>query len=356
MSRTDITQKIDKSYVSEYRKVDRLSYSALKMYNEDRKKFYKKYILKEESKDTDNEYLRMGNIVDVIMTDPDNFDDYFVITSSDKPSGQLLTFVNILFDITLKDTDFITKVVKTDLIDRMQRAYTRLKEENGGKLRDKFETFVENFAQKGRSYFDELLASIGKTVITADELALGTSISESIKKCDAFNLNKGCIKLTKVPILFEYKDVELKAEIDEIEIDTIKKIIYPFDYKITSFVEDFFYNSFLKKGYYIQSSLYKFAIEEWKKNTEYKDFKVENLAFKVACQNNYYAPLLYKTLDVHYSGGFTGFIIGDTFYKGIDQLISEIQYSTETNTWNISARNSFNNGVVYIPTVKLTTD
>lgn len=347
MSRTDITQKVEKKKVSDYRKIDRLSYSALKTFNDDRKKYYRKYILQSHDDDEESDYARLGNIVDVIMTDPDSFDDTFVIASAEKPTGQLLKFVNILFDITLKETK--EGVVQTDITDRMQRAYNVLKDENGGKLRDKFETFVENFVNKGRHFFDELLDSVGKTLITSEELDLGNSIAKTIKECDTFNVNKGCKKLTKHVILFEYNGVEMKAEIDEMEIDDLKKIIYPFDYKVTAFVEDFLYNSFLKRGYYIQSSLYKFAIECWKKENGYADYKVENLAFKVACQNNYYAPLLYKTSDKHYIQGFGGFYYGNTYYKGIDQLLSEIEYCTENDSWNISARNSINRGIVYIP-------
>lgn len=347
MSRTDVTQKIEKRKISDYRKIDRLSYSALKIYDNDRKKFYKKYILGQEDDDSDSDAARLGTIVDIIMTDPDNFDDYFVISSAEKPSGQLLKFVTFLFDITLKETK--NGVVQSDMIDRMQKAYLVLREENGGKLRDKYETFVENFVAKGRSYYDELLESVGKMLITSEEMNLANSICDSIRSADCFNLNKGCKRLSKVVILFDYKDVEMKAEVDEIEIDDIKKIIYPFDYKVTAFVEDFLFSAFLKRGYYIQSSLYRFAIEQWKKENGYENYVVENLAFKVACQNNYYAPLLYRTSDRHYIQGFTGFYMGNTYYKGIDQLISEIDYSTENDVWNMSARNSFSNGIVYIP-------
>jgi hypothetical protein len=345
MSRTD--QKVEVQRNQPYRKIDRLSYSAIKKYQEDRKAFYRKYILKKEDDSVESDFSRMGSMVDIMLTEPDNFDEKFVIASSEKPSGQLLTFINFLFQVTLEDT--IDNVVTTPVMDRLQKAYDLLKESNDGKLRSGFEKFLEDFTKKGKSFFDELLASVGKTVVTSEEFELANSIVKSIKECEAFNVNKGCKKMNKVVVLFEYDGVDLKAEIDEIEIDTTKKIIYLYDYKVTSFVEDFLYNSFLKRGYYIQASLYKFALEKWKLENGYKDYKVENMAFKVACQNNYYAPLLYKTTDKHYEQGFTGFKYGNTYYKGIDQLLREIQYSIENSTWNISVTNSFNRGVVYIP-------
>lgn len=321
--------------VSTYRAIERLSYSALKLYNKSPLEYYKRYILKEPGKDKTQTFL-IGNIVDVLMTDTANFDDYFVISKADVPSGQLFTFIN--YAVKLGDNE---------------KAYDKLKEDNGGKLGSALDKFIIKLEGEGKDYYNELKNSIGKTVITQAQYDLGKAISAKISTCKAFKPKGGkALELfTKFVHLFTYNGVEFKCEIDEFYIDHEKKKVYLYDYKCTGQLDKFVWECYLKLGYYIQASLYKYALQDYI-DSKYKGYTVEPMAFKVADDTNELEPLLFQTTEGHYEGGFTGFYVGNTYYKGIDQLIAEIEVATTQKQWGISIYNYNNGGIVNIPEFK----
>jgi len=339
MSRTDI-KTVSKVIFNgqNYREIDRLSYSQLALYNKDRVKFWKRYILKEEDQE-ESEYLTMGNIVDCLLTEPDNFDKKFVISKANVPVPQMVQFCKILVDNYTKFEIFSDCLIKS---------YEDLKEWNGGKLGTGFEKYVENFNKDGKVYFEELLESRNKKVISIEEATIGAEIIKKIERCEAFK-PLGNKVLHKVVVLFEVMGEEMKCELDEICIDDSTKTIYPFDLKCTSFVEDFVSQGFLKNNYYIQASLYRYALEFWKQENGYSDYNVENFAFKVVDQKNQVEPLLFKCSDSHYEGGWNGFYVGNKYYKGIYQILEELKKSKEIDRWGISINNYNNKGIVNIP-------
>jgi len=332
-----------------YRAIDALSYSALSLYSKDIKKFYHKYILKESDQES-SEFIKMGNMVDIKMTEPDNFDKYFVVTTANKPSGQLLTLTDFLFELRTQD-------LETNFETLFDRAYALLEESNGGKVRDKKDTFIKNFDEKGKEYFAELLSSRGKTVITIEEDTTSDLVVKKIRTTEAFR-PKGDITIHKQVLRFSILDNDFKCEIDEIDIDTKNKIIYPFDYKMSSFINTFTASGYINNNYYIQGGVYKYGIESCLDSSmkEFKGFKVEPLAFKVADQVNYFDPLLYKTTDQHYNQAFSGFYFGRSYKKGIFALINEITESKSNNVWSMQIENFKNGGQVYIQSFKESLD
>ena len=317
---------------SEYRKINRLSYSSLKLYNQSPLKYYKKYILREVEKDKTQTFL-IGNIVDVMMTDIDNFDDYFVISKAVVPTGQLYTFIN--YSVELDDIGI---------------AYEKLKEENGGKLGSTLDKFEAKLIGESADYYNELLISKGKTVITQEQYDLCKAICVKIDNSQAFK-SKGTEFFKKFVHLFVYNSVEMKCEIDEFSIDHDKKKVYLYDYKCTGQLDRFVWEGYLKLNYYIQASLYNYALQDYI-NSKYTGYTVEPMAFKVVDDTNELEPLLFQTTEEHHDGGFTGFYVGNNYYKGIDQLLAEMETSLAYKQWGMSIYNYNNKGIVTIPNFK----
>lgn len=336
---------------TDYRSIKRLSYSSLKLYENDRKAFYKQVILGEQKEEKDSDGIRMGNLIDIKLTDPDSFDKLFHISSAEKPSGQLLIFTDLLLKQTLLDTE--NNTITTNFIDRATRCYEVLKLQNGGKLRSGINTFIKNFNEEALDYFNECLLSIGKTVVTMEEAQKADAIATSLRNCVSTKDVVSCEGLRKFPIMFNVDDEEFKMEADQICFDHKNKTIYPYDYKVTFSVENFVWEGFLKYSYYIQAALYRYGIMCWKDTVpEYKDYKVENMAFIVADTNNYYQPLLYKTTDWWYNAGWNGFKIGNKHYKGIMSIISDIKESKKSDNWLMSPYNIKKDGKIFIPEFK----
>lgn len=322
---------------SDYRMIDRMSYSGLSQFIKNKKKFKDKYIDKIEVEDLKSDEVRRGSVVDTLLTDTDNFDNLYQVAIANKPTGQLLTFTEFLIDLHLQDPN-------RDALELFKEAYSLLEQSNGGKVRNKFETFVTDFNDKAVDYYEETLLSKDKTLITPDDYALCKKIAQSIRESDTTKEEFLKCNTFKEVILFDYRGIPMKCEVDLSYRDDKKKIIEPKDLKVTSFVESFIWDNFLKFNYYIQSSLYRYALQQ-----KYPDYDVRPFTFIVGCQNAYNRPLIYTTSDKWHKKGFDGFTVGKVKYKGIDQIIDEIQLTVDNNLWDISVDNYNNNGVIQIP-------
>lgn len=343
--------------IENYRQIERKSYSDLKLFAKDRKKYYKLKVLKdaeEIEKDRNskekNESIRMGNLVDVRLTDNDNFDKYFVRTDAPVPTGQMLTLCDFLFDFTLRDTDDKGMVI-SEFSDRFEEAYEALKESNGGSVRDKIETFLKNFPLKGEQYFKERLQSIGKTIITLEEEQKSDSIvNDLMYSIGTRELVMWPHKVTKYPILFELYGEKFKAEIDQIRFDHDKKKIYLDDYKCSSFVETFHWE-ILDSMYYLQAAVYHWgAVQHFADHKEYSKYEVEpEFTFIVSDQNNATKPLVYQLDEFHLEKVWNDFKVGNKRYKGLMTILDELRYAETHNMWDMSVENYKNKGRVVVP-------
>lgn len=334
---------------SDYHSIDKYSYSRLAAFEKDKWDYYMRFVLKDEDyilakrkamKDSPD--IKMGNLFDVLLTDADSYESkYFEGTLTNIPTAgtQMFVFVNFLFD---------NRIEFPDIVENFQKSFEDLKEWNGGKVQSKFETFIDKFHKEGEEYFDHLVASNGKIIISVEEHAKVTKAVEMASTATQF-YNKGD-KYTKFPIFFEYMYKEFKAEIDEFVVDHDKKEIQLIDWKTTYDPEIFIYHHYLKLKTYIQAGLYKKGFELYIQNTDFKGYKVLPMQFKVVDINGFKAPLLYTTSELNYHQAFNGFTTSSgNHYKGIDQIISEIDVSIENNIWNQSILNYNNGGVVQIP-------
>lgn len=344
--------------IENYRQIERKSYSDLKLFAKDRKKYYKLKVLKDaeeiekdqKSKEK-NESIRMGNLVDVRLTDNDNFDKYFVRTDAPVPTGQMLTLVNNLFDYTIRDTDD-KGVVISDFSDRFEEAYESLKEgDPNKKLKSGVEKFLERFPIEGEQYFNEKLKCIGKTIITLEEEQKSDGIVQdlmySIGTRDLVMWNH---KVTKYPILFELFGELFKAEIDQIRFDHDNKKIYLDDYKCSSFVETFHWE-ILDSMYYLQAAVYIWAaVQHFADHKDYKDYEVvQEFNFIVSDQNNATKPLVYTLTEDHIQKAWYDFKVGNKKYKGLMTILEELKFAETHNMWDMSVENYKNKGRVLVP-------
>lgn len=338
--------------VKEYRKIPRLSQSDLKLYVENRKKFYKKVILREPVEEDESDAINIGNLVDVMLTDDENFEHYFYITSAPKPTGQMLIFIKNLEHITkasLGEDGECTLSFK----ERSEEAYEQLRIGNGGKLRDKYSTFIANF-EEWTGYYKELMECSNRQVVTPEEVELSGRIVNALKTSanTAGVINAVSVDdmdvYNKCAILFTYMGKEFKGELDKFIVDHKNKVIRPYDIKTTGFVE-WWISKYLENKYYLQTGMYRIALRAWADENGYEDYEIGYMQFVCADSINYYKPLIYSTNSDNYEDALNGFSINNRNYKGINQIIDDLNLSEEMGEWGISADNMRNNGHVNIP-------
>lgn len=337
MSRSE-TVEIKKFKDKGYREAPGFSYSQLACYNKSPYEYYKRYIIGEEGEESDS--LRMGQLVDVRTTDPDNFSKYFVISSGKTPAPQMVEFCKFLVENS--------NLEKFE--DNLRKSYNDLLEWNGGKLQKTFEKYVLAFNEDGIEYYKELLASKDKMVVSIEEATLSEEIFKKWQNAKQFHC-PGCLTLTKVPIYFTMMEMEWKAEIDKLIISKETKTVKIRDVKITSFMDDFFVKGYLSRSYYLQQGVYKYAVTFWLQQNGYEGYKIDSFAFECVDATNRLLPLLYVCPDNYELLAWEGFTYGNKYYKGILQLVEELQQSKKLGMWNMSIRNYKNNGVVIMPTI-----
>lgn len=347
----------------EYRNLQKESYSTLKTFDEDRKKYYKKYVLLEDTSDEDytNRATLVGSLVDCLLLSPQEFDNKFYISScTDIPTGLMMQFVEALYRRVRESVDEEGKLTR-QFNALMQDAYNDVKFDANGNVvafkRDTFEKVVEKFTGNIKAYFDEIcqVRPGGLIVVTPSDIEDAEKVKAELK-VNAFtsqiiNLesNTRFEVHNAYPVTYSYKGLEFKSLIDKLVIDHEEKTIQPYDLKVTWDVENFYEGYFLYRKSYIQASLYHLGLMfKFKRDEKYKEYKILPMSFIVADPTVYMSPLIFKTPESMIMSGFKGFQHKWREYKGIDAIVDEIKWHREQGIWNISKANYENRGVVAI--------
>jgi hypothetical protein len=339
---------------AQYRAVDMDSSSSLKDFSQDRKKYYKKYILGEKVEDKDSSAANMGRIVETLLMEPHLFDDKFYMSScTSTPTGLMLDFVEALYKHTRDATDE-NGIVKTPMNELLEAAY----KDSGFKI--KYEAVISKFiGSDAEIYYNEIrtVRSKNLTVVNTTEISIAEKIVEQLR-----------INTTTAPIvnltsssryeIIDQMQVEgytidghkFKSMLDKVVIDHKEKTIQPYDLKCTWSVENFYEEYYLYRRAYIQAYLYYYAMLHLTENPElpYYDYKVEYLKFIVCDSTNYYQPLIYTLDDYDMINAYKGFILKERKYPGVQDLIAALSWCVTTGTWTISHKNYLSNGIVNI--------
>jgi hypothetical protein len=339
---------------AQYRAVEMDSSSSLKDFSQDRKKYYKKYILGEKIEDKDSSAANMGRIVETLLMEPHLFDDKFYMSScASTPTGLMLDFVEALYKHTRDATDE-DGVVGTPMNELLEAAY----KDSGFKI--KYEAVINKFiGSDAEIYYNEIrrVRTLNLTVVNTMEVSIAEKIVEQLR-----------INSTTAPIvnlvnssryqIFDQMQVEgytidghlFKSMLDKVVIDHKEKTIQPYDLKCTWSVENFYEEYYLYRRAYIQAYLYYHAMVHISSDpdSECYGYDVKNLQFIVCDSTNYYQPLIY-TLDIDdMLDAYKGFTHKGRTYPGVGDLIAALRWCVSTNTWNISHKNYLSNGIVNI--------
>jgi hypothetical protein len=339
---------------AQYRAVVMDSSSSLKDFSTDRKKYYKKYYLKEKVEDKDNASANMGRIVETLLMEPHLFDEKFYMSScASTPTGLMLDFVEALYKHTRDATDE-EGVVKTPMSELLEAAY----KDSGFKI--KYEAVINKFiGSDAEIYYNEIrrVRTLNLTVVNTMEVSIAEKIVEQLR-----------INSTTAPIVnltnssryevidqmqvegYEIDGHPFKSMLDKVVIDHKEKTIQPYDLKCTWSVENFYEEYYLYRRAYIQAYLYYYAMLHLTENPDlpYHDYKVEHLKFIVCDSTNYYQPLIYTLDEGDMKDAYQGFIHKGRTYPGVGDLIAALKWCVSTNTWNISHKNYLSNGIVNI--------
>lgn len=342
-----------------YRKITALNCSMIKLFDSDPVKFFEQFKMgkrrKEEAKKTS---LIIGDIVDFYLLDckgseeifNNRFEEKFALFDGVKGSGQVFTLADELFKISMDDLDESGRIA-TELDFRFAEALRRV--QLLGKYKGaSVDKARKDFDENGVDYFMSLVDNIGKTVVDVSLLDKSKKIVEQLIS-DSFTkhlFEDDMEFLPKFPIEWRYKmgmkSFPCKSEVDFIQIDHKHKFIYPRDLKTTYDNEEFDF-TYIKFQYYLQAAFYHLAVSYWAKENGLEDYKVEPMTFVVAdTSSNGRRPIIYRLTQDDLNRGLNGFSLQGRKYRGVHELMEEINWAEDNNIWNASKKVIQNNGIM----------
>lgn len=371
----NIVQNTSKLTESDYRKIkNKLSYSALKTFADNRMKFFKQYILQENQEDLSNDSIILGSLVDCLLFTKEEFDSRFYIASVEKPSGQMGELCDKLISLTKKysraidpDEEYPEIEITQDFSELFQEATEALKAQDKFKGKDNakiLDLFLSDASAE--SYYLEYRTNLGKTIVPMSVVSYAQKLVDDVLNSgfEAGNIlrqeNSADIEVHNQLMIFcdlaelmgfsDDVSIPFKMMLDKVVIDHITKTIYKYDLKTTWENEDFEYN-FLKNKYYLQLGVYDLGFETWiqTQRPELRSYEINALSF-IALDSKGVTDAIVYTTDKEWSQmavqGFT--TRTGRKYKGVKQLIEEIHHHLATGNWKISSENHKTNGVAVL--------
>jgi hypothetical protein len=335
-----------------YRAVQTDSSSSLKDFSMDRKKYHKKYVLRETVEDKDNQAVTIGKLVETLLLEPHEFDNRFHMSAcASTPTGLMLDFVEALYRLTKEATDQFGVITKT--FDELSKdAYL----ESGYKI--KIEQVINKFINTDAEiYYNEIrkVRSQNLIVVNSNDIANSEKIIHELKNNfatkDIVNLtNSSRYTILNQYQMFSYKvdDHMFKSMFDKLLIDHHERTVQVYDLKCTWNVENFYGEYYLYRRAYIQGYLYYRATQELTNdvNSEWYGYTAKYPEFIVCDSTNYYNPLIYTMDEIDISNAYLGFEHKGRKYPGVKDTIGDLKWALENGIWNISRKNYESKGIL----------
>ncbi len=278
----NLSPKVNQNRISEkeYRNLrDRLSYSYLKLFDQDRESFFKQLILGEKKIEKQTPSIVMGQLVHTLLSQED-FDVKFHISQTSKPVGQMGELCDALYTRSMQSLNEFNeqqdnfKMIFSDAVRRVKYDFNgeeiAFKKKDEAKILEMFEgTNAELY------YKEQTIDAFGKIIVSIPQIEQAERLVQKIKEnsvteryvnqqtewLDEVRDIKAIEIYNELPILFNYMEIPCKILPDKLKIDHVNKTIEPIDWKCSSWDNESPEGSYLKYAYYIQAALYDTGIE-----------------------------------------------------------------------------------------------
>lgn len=293
---------------------------------------YPKYLTLGEKKKS--KAFEIGSLVDLLITDKENFDREYVIYDKAIPTEKMKLLADRYVELALIDLEMGLEVnhVNTVLQARVDVDFdSRLKSP----------TVLDKFDEAAYDYTKFVLANPNRLVISRNDYLWAIDMVNSAIYDDIcgywLTSDESNTALFQQPLYFLQDNVECKALPDVIHINHKKKQINLIDIKT---YEGDFASNFFKFEYYYQAEWYMEAMRKRYNETlipegyELKDFfflAIDKSRFKPTLL--YKHPTRYKNI-IWYGGVLTDNRGRGVKVKGLYQLLEEYRYFSTTGNWD----------------------
>lgn len=302
-----------------------------------------------ENKPTDG--MTLGSLVDILLTRPDDLDKEYVVIN-DAPTGQMKVFIDSYFALVkpyIESKSGYGEDVNNKLI---AEAYGIAEFK-----RDKLDTVLARFKTEGLAYYNALLKTIGKTVVSADMMSHAKAL---VKQLEEDEFTGPILKLpiptgeegswvfdvyNQLAIYWEEHGLKFKALLDKVIVNHAMKTVQPYDIKTTG--DSNFANAFGLYRYDIQGAFYTDALHHWMLEQGIQDYEIKPFIFIVAFTNEKgIAPQLWSMGQYDYYAGRHG-IDRPKLKKvrGYQAIINDLLWHIKEDKWKYPKEVYMKNGV-----------
>jgi hypothetical protein len=332
----------------DYRKLDKDSYSSLKMFADDPAKYYKKFIKKERIREDKSVALILGDLVDTLLFSPEEYEMKFVEANTYelvKGKTHMGDFAIELWDLTeqcLSEDGQVTR----EFSELAQEAYTNVKFDSNGVVvkfvKKTFEQVVEDFIDSKEEEWYKLKRT-GKTIITMYLKEKALRIIERLRTDDNtyefFLENDEYEALDQMTLEFDLFGLPFKFMPDRVFSYKKNRKKLPYDLKCKWDILNFDYQ-YREEYLYLQAGCYVLGLKD-----KFPKDDVEPMKFLLADTNELLRPLIYECDEEDLKKSIEGFSVNGKKYKGIKEIVEDLIWARENNIWTISRTDFLNGGI-----------
>ena len=252
----------------------------------------------------------IGTYLDALLSIPQEADTLFQVGLAKRPSDNIKTFIDNVLGLLLEEQSEESTAIH-DINNYREELIAEARNIN---YQPKWgDDAVWNSIKKdGEEYWNEVILSQGKKIITQDEHLLciniaALTLSSSITG-GYFSEHKGVDKLFQLPVYWMMEDVLCKGLVDLLVIEPEIKTIHLIDIKSTSVfnIQDWFTVA-RQKNYPLQLSFYKEGIKIMYRNLIDNGYKIECKWIVLPTNTNKFTPWVIPCTDTMLTAGEYGY-------------------------------------------------
>tara|TARA_R110002096_G_scaffold126982_3_gene274373 strand:- start:31393 stop:32463 length:1071 start_codon:yes stop_codon:yes gene_type:complete len=288
----------------------------------------------EEKYYSEKQHFILGNGVDTIITMGKEVfkKEYYVSTLENKPSASIMSIVQEVYDIESEKMPHLSPLDFSD--ERGKEVILEVSGKQEFQKNWKPETKYNKIIEQGQDYWNDLIASKGRQILSLEQYETIVNITASIffspYTAKYFEDSKDVDIYYQIPLHFKY-DIDCKALLDMVIINHRDKTIQPIDIKTMGDYTMNFPIAFFRRRYDIQAAFYTEAVIRSNRFIEYSKYNVLPFKFIVESTVEQGNPLVYtctdeildrgkygvpsKKIEGHVLRGREGFIHGIKLYK-----------------------------------------
>lgn len=330
--------------MSNYYEIDRFSYSQLASFDRLGLKYFTR------SNDANNDAVRIGSLVDDILTDPKSVKDKYYLTTAEKPTSSLGLLTDVVTDAFADydsiDTNTVSNLARAlGLWSNIKKDDTYIKKFDNPKFWD----YLKSFYDRG----DRLLITVGQQQLAQQ---MSETLINDIDTKDAFIGGEGVEVIYQQEMLWGKGQPDdsaifgdepfkgYKSKFDILRVDHNNMTVQFVDIKTSEASADEFERSFYMFRYYIQDAMYQDALAELR-DTTYPGYTLLD-PYNIVCSSAEPDKAYKFVIDSKWlSAGKHGFMLGRKPMRGYLELTQQVEWHQRTKVTNYT-KTEFDNGRV----------